>query len=233
MSDKVAVLQLLHLLHHRHIPHRGAANVPRKAGLADLLAAIDPAQRRQRPVPAAGARVPGVFRAQRKLLHAVSVRRVCVLPLSGLRQHQRDRLCAVLHQRPKNPLQGRHRPLSENVQRAVASRRGTHGGAARHGVRAPAAENGDFLATAASSVLCAKPADAGAAGRRGGVQQAQIRPVQVHPRAGDAVRRAHRPDALVAGGAACGEKHRVRPAPDARPPPVADPAAEKVRRGST
>ncbi|KAG7869624.1 hypothetical protein KL916_005205 [Ogataea parapolymorpha] len=105
----------------------------------------------------------------------------------------------------------------------------THGGAACHGVRAPGGEDGDFLATAASSVLCAKSADAGAAGRRAGVQQAQIRPVEVHAGFGDAVRCAHRPDALVAGGPACVEKHGVCPASDTHPLSGQDPVAEKVR----
>ncbi|KAG7878237.1 hypothetical protein KL935_004191 [Ogataea polymorpha] len=198
------------------------------AGLADFLPALDPAERRQRPVSASGVGVPGLFRAQRKLLHAVSVCCVCVFPLLELREHERYWLCACPHQRTKSPLQGHNRPLSQDVPRAVASRRSTHGGAACHGVRAPAGEDGDFLATAASSVLCAKSADNGAAGCRGGVQQAQIRPVEVHAGFGDAVRCAHRPDALVAGGPASFEKHGVCSASDPHPLSGQDPAAKKV-----
>ncbi|KAG7694328.1 hypothetical protein KL929_003868 [Ogataea haglerorum] len=230
MTDKVAVASPWQIAYRQtHLPDCGAANVPCKAGLADFLAAVDPAEGRQRPVSAAGARVPGVFRAQRKLLDAVSVCGVCVFPLSELREHERDWLCAFLHQRPESPLQGRNRPLSEDVQRAVASRCRAHGGAACHDVRAAAGENGDFLAAAASGVFCAKPADSGTGGRPGGVQQAQIRPVQVHAGPGDAVRRAPRPDALAAGGAARGAKHGVCSAQHPRPRFGQDPPAAKVR----
>ncbi|KAG7929337.1 hypothetical protein KL925_000079 [Ogataea polymorpha] len=148
-----------------------------------------------------------------------SISSTIVTYLIVVRQTYRARPVSLIFSQPLTLLK------DDNVQYLLLA---THGGAACHGVRAPAGEDGDFLATAASSVLCAKSADNGAAGCRGGVQQAQIRPVEVHAGFGDAVRCAHRPDALVAGGPASFEKHGVCSASDPHPLSGQDPAAKKV-----